>query len=181
MCIPRPCSRATVFIPFALAFLTLGLTLFLLRATPPTATISSVPIAQARLAPGTDALLKQTASHLSKLLGGVRVGGFPPFRPPDDDERFKEKIKHRSYNAQEFDYWLKEVNKFLAELAKKNPNMSLREMLAKNGATRAEIDEYLLSLQRVYQLAEQSERVGGVSPLTVDALKALFLRLGVLS
>ena len=43
-------------------------------------------VAQASLAPGTEGLLRQTASHLSKLLSGASVGGFPGFEPPGDDE-----------------------------------------------------------------------------------------------
>ena len=43
---------------------------------------SSAPasVAQASLAPGTEGLLRQTASHLSKMLGGASVGVLPRLR-----------------------------------------------------------------------------------------------------
>lgn len=172
-------SRFTLFIPFTLAFLVLAFGIMLFRAPLlPSATISSEPVAQARLAPGTDALLKQTASHLSKLSGGISVGGFPPFRPPGEDERFKEKIKNSAYTPEEANYWLKEINNFLRQLVKKNPKMSLREILARQGLNEAQTENYLGVLQRVYEAVAKWEGKG-VNSATLSTYRALLEQLGV--
>lgn len=172
-------ARLNVLIPIALAFLALAFGIMLFRAPLlPSATISSEFIAQARLAPGTDALLKQTAQHLSKLLGGVSVGGFPPFRPPDDEERFKEKIKNSAYTPEEANYWMKEINNYLAQIIKKNPKLSLREILARQGLNEAQTENYLGVLQRVYEAAAKWEGKG-VNSATLSTYRALLEQLGV--
>lgn len=172
-------SRFSLFIPIALAFLALTFGIMLFRAPLlPSATISSEPVAQARLAPGTDALLKQTASHLSKLSGGISVGGLPSFRPPGDDERFKEKIKNSAYTPKEANYWLKEINNFLQQIIKKNPKSSLREILARQGLNEAQTENYLGVLQRVYEAAAKWEGKG-VNSATLSTYRALLKQLGV--
>ena len=76
---------------------------FMLQMLPASHTVSlsapSAQVSEARLAPGAESLLKQTARHISKLMGGASVGGFPGFEPPDDDKRYKDKIRNQSYNG----------------------------------------------------------------------------------
>ena len=79
----------------------------------------------ASLASGTEGLLKQTALHLSKMQGVESIGGFPGFEPPDDDEKYKRKIKNSSASGEEVNTWVKEINNFLRQVANKNPGMTL--------------------------------------------------------
>ena len=135
-------------------------------------------VAQASLAPGTEGLLRQTASHLSKLLSGASVGGFPGFEPPDDDKRYKDKIRNQSYSGEEANYWTKEINNFLSQIVKKNPGSTLQEILQRLGSTSAEIDDFIKALQQTYSTAESMEGYG-VNEITVETLKSLLITLGV--
>ena len=91
----------------------------------------AIQISEARLAPGTEGLLRQTAAHLSKMQRGASVGGFPGFEPPDDDEKYRRRIKEQHFTAQDVNDWVKEINNFLKQISKKNPRMSLEEILQK--------------------------------------------------
>lgn len=95
---------------------------------------SGASVSQAKLGKGTEALVEQTATHVSKLLGGQSIGGFPGFEPPDD-ERYKNKIRNSTYSGEEANSWLKEINNFLQQVTNKNPNMTLEEILKQAGMT----------------------------------------------
>lgn len=141
--------------------------------------LTSLPFFETRLGVGSQALVQQTAAHLSKLSGGISVGGFPPFQPPDNDPRYRNKINNQSYTAEEANYWLKEINNFLQQLVQKNPGMSLEQILAKMGLLPLEIEDFLGTLRAVYSFAE-SNLSYGVQPETVETLKSLMAILKVL-
>ncbi|MFZ1403593.1 MAG: hypothetical protein WAW03_10950, partial [Anaerolineae bacterium] len=114
-------------------------------------------VAQASLAPGTEGLLRQTASHLSKLLSGASVGGFPGFEPPGDDDKYRRKIEERSYTAEEVNYWVKEINNFLGQIVKKNPGMSLEEILQKQGLNPEQIVAFIRALRNIHSITAGME------------------------
>ena len=141
---------------------------------------SSAPasVAQASLAPGTEGLLRQTASHLSKMQGGASVGGFPGFEPPGDDDKYRRKIEERSYTAEEVNYWVKEINNFLGQIVKKNPGMSLEEILQKQGLNPEQIVAFIRALRNIHSITAGMEGIG-VSGTTIAALAGLMNTLGV--
>ncbi|MEK9163635.1 MAG: hypothetical protein AAB261_10025, partial [Chloroflexota bacterium] len=100
---------ATLLVAPAILFLVLYL-----RA-PQIIFVESPQISTRHLADGTEGLTKQTALHLSKMQKGKSIGGFPGFEPPDDDERYKRKVKDGEYNAQDVNNWVKEINNFLRQ------------------------------------------------------------------
>ncbi|MBK7203316.1 hypothetical protein [Candidatus Amarolinea dominans] len=134
-------------------------------------------IAQASLAPGTEGLLRQTAGHLSKMLGGASVGGFPGFEPPGDDDKYRRKIEKRSYTAEEVNYWVKEINNFLSQIVKKNPGMSLEEIL-QSRLNPEQIVAFIRALRDMHSIAAGMESIG-VSGTTTAALAGLMNTLGV--
>jgi hypothetical protein len=134
-------------------------------------------ISEARLAQGTEGLLRQTAAHLSKLQGGASVGGFPGFEPPDDD-RFKDKIRNQSYGGEEANYWGKEINNFLRQIVDKNPGLTLEQMLQRAGLQPAEIKSYLDALRNVHRTIEGLADYG-VNQSTIETLEDLMRVLGV--
>ncbi|MBK6432165.1 hypothetical protein [Candidatus Amarolinea dominans] len=135
-------------------------------------------VAQASLAPGTEGLLRQTASHLSKMLGGASVGGFPGFEPPDDDEKYRRKIKDQDYSAEDLNGWVKEINNFLNQITKRNPGQSLEELLERQGLSQTQIREFVQSLQQAHYTAKGMSG-HGVNPQTVLTLDSLMEILGV--
>jgi hypothetical protein len=137
----------------------------------------AVQVSQARLAPGTEGLLRQTAEHLSKMLEGASIGGFPGFEPPDDEE-YRRKIKEQNYSAQDVNDWVKEINNFLGQIAQKNPGLTLREILQRHGLTQSQIENYIAALQRVHYAADGMKGFG-VSEKTVETLTSLLKTLGV--
>ena len=139
---------------------------------------SAPQVVASKLAPGTEGLLRQTAEHLSKMQGGVSVGGFPGFEPPDDDEKYRRKINERSYTPEEADYWIKEINNFLKQIANKNPNLSLKEILQKQGLSLGEIDNFIVALRNTHATAAGMEG-HGLSAQTLQTVESLFKILGV--
>lgn len=135
-------------------------------------------VAQASLAPGTEGLLRQTAGHLSKMLGGASVGGFPGFEPPGDDDKYRRKIEERSYTAEEVNYWVKEINNFLGQIVKKNPGMSLEEILQKQRLNASQIENFLDALREI-EVVARSMQGYGVTSETVTLLRALMETLGI--
>jgi len=133
---------------------------------------------QARLGKGTQGLLEQTALHISKLQGGESVGGYPGFEPPGDDERYKNKIRDRSYSGEEANDWLKEINNYLKQVVKKNPNLTLEEILQRAGLNQAEIEHFLEALREVHFLAEGLEG-SDVTSQSFQTLQTLMEQLGV--
>lgn len=133
---------------------------------------------EARLAKGTEGLLQQTAEHLSKMQRGASIGGFPGFEPPDDDEKYRRKIKEQNYSAQDVNDWVKEINNFLNQIVKKNPGMSLEKILQKQGLSQAEIDGFIEALQSTHNTAQVLSEYG-VNPETVKILESLMKTLRV--
>ncbi len=133
-----------------------------------------------RLAPGTKKLLRQTAEHLSRMQGGVSIGGFPPFKPPEDDERHREKIKNRAYSPEEANHWLGEMNNFLRQIADKNPGMTLEEILLKQGRSPAEIENFLNAIREARVTADGMSGYG-VQAETAETLESLMQMLEVSS
>ena len=131
-----------------------------------------------KLAPGTEGLVKQTAIHLSKLSGGVNVGGFPGFEPPEDDKKYQEKIKNQQFLADEINGWVREINNFLQQIVNKNPNLTLAEILKLLGKSQAETDDFLNALRSLYETANGLKYLG-LNPDTVDNFKRLLELLGV--
>jgi len=137
-------------------------------------------ITEARLGKGTEALLGQTAAHLSKLLGGESAGGFPGFEPPDDDEQYREKIRNQTYSPEDANHWIKEINNFLRQIVNKNPNMSLEEILKQAGLSQSETQAFIESLQNAHSIARGYSQYG-VNPATLKHLEALMEILGVIA
>ena len=135
-------------------------------------------MAEAKLAPGTEKLLENTAEHLSKMQGGASVGGFPGFEPPEDDEKYRRKIKNRAYTPEEAEHWIKELNNFLKQVAEKNPGMTLEEILQKQGLSLDEIDNFIVALRNAHATAAGMEGYG-VNVETVQTMESLFQTLGV--
>lgn len=82
---------------------------------------------------------------MSKLQSGNSIGGFPGFEPPHDDDKYRTKIMTRSYTAQDVNDWVREINNFLNQIARKNPNLALEEILKRQGLTQAQVNDYLES------------------------------------
>jgi hypothetical protein len=131
----------------------------------------------ASLASGTEGLLKQTALHLSKMQGGESIGGFPGFEPPDD-EKYKQRIKNKNYSARDVNDWVKEINNFLKQIIKKNPRMTLEEILTKQGLTAKQIEEFTFALKDT-ELAARGMARYGVDYARAQALRELLIELGV--
>lgn len=130
------------------------------------------------LAKGTEGLLRQTALHLARMQSGASVSGFPGFEPPDDDEAYRRKIRDRDYTAQDVNDWVKEINNFLAQIAKKNPGLSLEEILRRYGSNEEQIKQFIESLQEAHYMA--NSRVGyGVNLEMVRTLQSMMETLGV--
>jgi len=144
--------------------------------------IVSAPAAQiseARLAPGTEGLLRQVAEHLSRMQGGASIGGFPGFEPPGDDDKYRRKIENQSASGEEINHWVKEINNFLNQIVKKNPGMTLEEILQKAGLTPNQIDQFVNALRNTHATAAGMEGVG-VNEATVKTLESLMKVLGVI-
>jgi len=172
--------RANKFSPLVAALvaaLAISFPLLYLRA--PQTTFVELPKTSTRyLAKESEGLLKQTALHLSKMQKGASVGGFPGFEPPDDDERYKRKVKEGEYNAQDVNDWVKEINNFLRQIIDKNPGMTLEKILQKQGLTSEQVKEFLEALRNVHATASGMEGTG-VTSETVIVLKSLMDTLGV--
>ena len=138
----------------------------------------AVQVSEARLAPVTEGLLRQTALHLSKMQGGASVGGFPGFEPPDDDEKYRDKIKNERHTPQDINDWVKEINNFLNQIVKRNPGLSLEKILQKQGLSQAEIDGFIEALQSAHNTAKTLSEYG-VNPETVKILESLMKTLRV--
>jgi hypothetical protein len=137
---------------------------------------SDPQIAAASLAPGTESLLKRTAEHLSRMQGGVSVGGFSPFKPPDD--KYRRKIENSDYTPEEVNHWVKEINNFLRQMIDKNPGLTLEEILRRQGLTPDQINNFVTALRNVQATAEGMAG-HGLSEATAETLKALMRTLGV--
>jgi hypothetical protein len=138
----------------------------------------AAPVSQARLAPGTEGLLRRTAEHLSKMHRGESIGGFSGFEPPDDDEKYRRKIKDQTYTAQDVNDWVKQINNFLNQIVKKNPGLSLEKVLQRQGLSQVEIREFVEAIQRTHNLAKVLSEYG-VKPETVKILESLLKTLKV--
>jgi hypothetical protein len=173
-------SRAFPRFNFTLLALTLAGAVALSLAMSRAVFISApaVQVSEARLVPGTEGLLRQTAAHLSKMQRGASVGGFPGFEPPDDDEKYRRKIKEQNYSAQDVNDWVKEINNFLNEIAKKNPGLSLEEILQRQGLSQVETREFVEALQSTHNTAKVLSEYG-VNPETVKILESLLKTLRV--
>jgi hypothetical protein len=126
----------------------------------------------------TEGLLRQTALHLSKMLEGASIGGFPGFEPPDDDEKYRRKIKDQTYTAQDVNDWLKQINNFLNQIVKKNPGLTLEEVLERQGLTQIQSQNFIAALQRIHYTADGMKGLG-VSEKIVETLASLLKTLGV--
>jgi len=149
------------------------------RLLPLTVVNEPVKPAPQLMAKESDGLLNVTAEHLSKLQDGASIGGYPPFKPPDDDERYKKKIKDRSYSPQEANDWLKEINNFLRQLTKRHPGMTMEKILQRQGLSQTEVKSFLDALREAYRIADGMSVGGGVSQETVKTLTELLVTLGV--
>ncbi|MDM8532326.1 hypothetical protein QUF63_14220 [Anaerolineales bacterium HSG25] len=135
-------------------------------------------VAETRLTPGTEGQLRQTAIHMSKMLEGESIGGFPGFEPPDNDKNYQRKIKKSEYNGQDVNDWVKEICSYLETIIKKNPNMTLEQILQKVGLSAKETEHFLDSIRNVHSIANGLEN-HGVNPVTLNRLVKLMERLGV--
>ncbi len=133
---------------------------------------------EARLAGGTEGLLRQTAEHLSRMQGGASIGGFPGFEPPDDDEEYRRKIKDKTYDGQDVNDWVREINNFLRQIVKKNPGLTLEEILQRQGLTPGQIDGFVKALRDAHATADGMSG-HGVNEATVEMLEGLMKTLGV--
>jgi|GEM_PF-1454067 len=140
--------------------------------------VESPQAAPQLMAKESDGLLRVTAEHLSKLEGGASVGGFPGFEPPDDDERYKRKVKDSSYSGEEANTWLKEIINYLRQLIKRYPGKTLAEILKRHGLSEAEIDEFIKAVREAYNIAGRL-RNDGVRAETITALQELLPILGI--
>jgi hypothetical protein len=142
------------------------------------AALPAPQISQAARVKTTKGLLRQIALHLSKMHGGESVGGFPGFEPPEDDERYKDKIRNQSYSGEEVNHWAKEINNLLRQIADKKPGLTLEEILHRAGRKPGEIKSFIDGLRNVHATVESWEGYG-VTPETVETLNALMKVLGV--
>jgi len=153
----------------------------LLPLTDGAAPVADAPAGQvfeARRAKGTEGHLRQVALHLSRMSGGESVGGFPGFEPPEDDEEYRREIKNRSYPPEKANHWLQEINGLLKWIIRKNPGLSFREILQRQGSTQGEIADFIERLQRAHYTAKAMSGYG-VNPETVKILESLMKTLGV--
>ncbi len=139
---------------------------------------SGSSISEARLAKGTEGLLRQTAEHLSRMQRGESIGGFPGLEPPDDDDKYRRKIKDQSYRAEEVNHWVKEINNFLTQIVKKNSGLSLEEILQKQGLTPSQIESFFDALRNAEVMARGMQDYG-VTAETATTLRTLMETLGV--
>jgi len=167
-------THFTAAILVAIAALTVIALSYALTITTPAPQVAHA----ASLAPGTERLLKQTALHLSKMQGGASVGGFPGFEPPDDDGKYKEKIKNKNYSPRDVNDWVKEINNFLKQIIRKNPEMTLEKILTKQGLTAKQIEEFTFALKDT-ELAARGMASYGVDYARAQALRELLIELGV--
>jgi len=159
----------------AAATATLFVALFL-RASP--ITLVESPLAAPQLmSKESDGLLRVAAEHLSKLEGGASIGGFPGFEPPDD-ERYKNKIKNRSYSGSEANDWLKEINNYLRQIIKRYPDKTLIEILRRHSLAQTEIDNFVKALQNAYTIGNRFKDAG-VRAETLSLLRESLQTLGV--
>lgn len=135
-------------------------------------------VAEIQLAPGTEGQLRQTAIHISKMSKGASIGGFPGFEPPDNDEGYQRKIRESEYNGQDVNDWVKEICSYLETIIKRNPNMTLEQILQKTGLSAKETEEFLDALRVIHKITEGYENYG-VSPATLNRLVKLMEKLGV--
>lgn len=142
------------------------------------AALPAMQISQAARGKTTKGLLRQIALHLSKMQGGESVGGFPGFEPPDDDEHYENEIRNQSYSGERVNYWTKEINNLLRQIADKNPGLTLGEILQRAGQKPADIKSFMDGLRNVHAMVESWEGYG-VTPETVESLNALMKGLGV--
>ncbi len=140
--------------------------------------VPAVQVSEASLAKVTEGLLRQTATHLSKMLEGESIGGFPGFEPPKDDKEYRRKIKEQNYSAQDVSNWLKEINNFLGEIVKRNPGLSLEQILQRQGLAQTQSQNFIAALQRIHYTADGMKGLG-VSEKTVETLASLLKTLGV--
>lgn len=131
------------------------------------------------LADGTEGLTKQAALHLSKMTGGGSVGGFPKFEPPDDDPKYRSKIKSRSYSGQDANGWVKEINNFLKQIVERNSNMTLEEILQRQRLTPTQIDNFMDALRQA-EVAARGMQGYGVTEETASTLQMIMKSLGVI-
>jgi hypothetical protein len=136
-------------------------------------------VAETRLDPGTEGQLRQTATHMSKMLEGTSIGGFPGFEPPDNDEKYQRKIRESEYNGHDVNDWVKEICGYLENIIAKNPNMTLEQVLQKAGLSAKEIEEFLDALRTTHSIAS-GYRGFGVTEQTIERLTNLMEILEVL-
>lgn len=136
------------------------------------------PVLEARLDKATEGQLQQVAFHLSKMEGGESIGGFPGFEPPDDDEEYQRKIRDRTYSPQDVNDWVREINNFLDQIVKRNPDLSLEEILQKQGLASGQIEEFLDALREAHTIASGMKGYG-VRAKTVETFESLMTTLGV--
>jgi len=155
-----------------------GLLLGLVIMAMATITLYPYLVAEAKLAPGTTSLLQQTAAHMSKMLGGMSIGGFPGFEPDDDDEKYQSKVKGSTFKEFEVNYWVKEICNFLEQVHQKNPSLTLEQILRLAGLSASQIHEFFNALRSIHAKAEA--QIGfGVTESTVVRLEAIMKILGV--
>jgi len=135
-------------------------------------------VAEAKLAPGTTRLLQQTATHMSKMQGGVQIGGFPGFEPDDDDDKYQSKVKDSEFSNIDVNDWTKEICNFLEQASQKNPNLSLEQILRLAGLSAKQIEDFLGALRTTYSMADAKAGFG-VTVETVDRLANVMKNLGV--
>ena len=155
-----------------------GLLLGLVIMAMATITLYPYLVAEAKLAPGTTNLLQQTAAHMSKMLGGMSIGGFPGFEPDDDDEKYQSKVKGSTFKDFEVNYWVKEICNFLEQVHQKNPSLTLEQILRLAGLSATQIKSFLDALREIYSIANGQEGFG-VTTETVLRLNTLMQKLGV--
>lgn len=129
-------------------------------------------VSEASRAQVTEGLLRQTAEHLSKMQRGESIGGFPGFEPPDDDEKYRRKIKEQHITARDVNDWVKQINNFLKQIVDKSPGMTLEEILRNQGLTSSQIDQFVVALRNTHTTAEGMESLG-VNETTVKMLESL--------
>ncbi|MBI4739672.1 hypothetical protein HY772_09125, partial [Candidatus Woesearchaeota archaeon] len=103
---------------------------------------------------------------------------FPGFEPPDDDEKYKEKIRTKNYSPRDVNDWVKEINNFLKQIIKKNQGMTLEEILTKQGLTAKQIEEFTFALKDT-ELAARGMARYGVDYARAQSLRELLIELGV--
>jgi len=156
-----------------------GLLLGLVIMAMATITLYPYLVAEAKLAPGTTNLLQQTAAHMSKMLGGMSIGGFPGFEPDDDDKKYQSKVKGSTFKDFEVNYWVKEICNFLEQVHQKNPSLTLDQILRLAGLSATQIKSFLDALREIHGIAAGQEGFG-VAKETVTRLTQIMTTLGVI-